>query len=107
MPDGGELRLEALPKVATLRRVDRRGQSFPIQNKSANYVEVTVSDTGVGINQEALPSIFNPFFTTKPQGSGLGLSIVYRIMTEHHGEIHVDSEPNKGTTFSVLLPTEE
>lgn len=107
MANGGELRLEALPKVTTLRRVDRRGNTFPIQNKSANYVEVTVSDTGSGISAEALPSIFNPFFTTKPQGSGLGLSIVYRIITEHHGEIHVDSEPDHGTTFSVLLPTEE
>ncbi len=107
MPDGGTLKLDAHPKVTTLHRVDRRGRPFTVQNKSALYVQVLLSDTGVGIQPSDLPSIFNPFFTTKPQGSGLGLSIVYRIMTEHNGDIQVNSEMNKGTTFSLLLPTEE
>ncbi len=107
MPHGGQLKLEAHPQVTTINRVDRRGRTFPIQKKSALYAEVFLSDTGIGIKPEAMPSIFNPFFTTKPQGAGLGLSICYRIITEHDGEIQVDSEENKGTTFKLLLPTED
>jgi PAS domain S-box-containing protein len=107
MPKGGDLRLVAHPKVATLQQVDRRGRAFPVKNKSANYVEATLTDTGEGIKPELLSSIFNPFFTTKPQGSGLGLAIVYRIMAEHEGDIQVESIVNKGTTFKLLLPTEE
>jgi PAS domain S-box-containing protein len=107
MPEGGELKLEASPKFTTIQPVDRRGRPFPVTNKSALYVEVKVSDTGAGIKPEDLPSIFNPFFTTKPQGSGLGISIVYRILTEHGGDIKVDSVLDKGTTFNLLLPTEE
>ena len=107
MPDGGKLTLDAHPKVTTLLQVDRRGRSFPIQNKSAQYAEIVLTDTGCGIKADALQSIFNPFFTTKPQGSGLGLSIVYRIITEHDGEIRVTSEENIGATFTLLLPTEE
>jgi len=107
MPNGGALTLKAIPKVTILNRLDRRGRTFPIENKSSLFVEVTLTDSGVGISEEDLSSIFNPFFTTKPQGSGLGLSIVYRIITEHDGDIQVESELNKGTTFKLLLPTEE
>jgi PAS domain S-box-containing protein len=107
MPNGGELKLEATPKVTTIHRVDRRGRSFPVQNRSALYAEVILSDTGQGIKPENMSSIFNPFFTTKPQGAGLGLSIVYRIMAEHKGDIQVDSTENVGTAFKLLLPTEE
>lgn len=107
MPDGGELRIEAEPTVTTISRVDRRGRPFPVKNKSALYARVRVSDTGYGIAPDDIPSIFNPFYTTKPQGSGLGLSIVYRIMQEHEGDIQVESVVNQGTTFTMLLPTEE
>lgn len=74
---------------------------------AGKYVEIAVSDTGTGIAQENLETIFDPFFTTKSQGTGLGLSIVYRILAAHHGEISVSSEVGEGTTFRVLLPTEE
>jgi len=107
MPRGGELNFDAYPKIMTLRKMDRRGRAFPFQNKSAPYVETNLKDTGEGITSEALNSIFNPFFTTKPQGAGLGLSIVYRIITEHDGDIQVESNPGNGTTFKLLLPTEE
>ncbi|MFQ6116234.1 MAG: PAS domain S-box protein, partial [bacterium] len=107
MPDGGQLNLEAYPKTTTIKRVDRRGRPFPVQNKSALYAEVNITDTGQGIKPEDLPSIFNPFFTTKRQGSGLGLSIVYRIIAEHEGDIQVESSLTKGTSFHLLLPTEE
>ncbi len=107
MAEGGELKLEAQPRVTTLQRVDRRGRPFPVKSQSALYAEVRLTDTGVGIQPEALSSIFNPFFTTKPQGAGLGLAIVYRIIAEHQGDIQVESEVNSGTTFKLLLPTEE
>jgi len=107
MPTGGELSLRVQPKMTTLNRVDRRGNVFPLHNKAAMYAEVLLSDTGCGIGPENLASIFNPFFTTKPQGSGLGLSIVYRIVAEHDGDIQVESLVGEGTTFKVLLPTEE
>lgn len=107
MPRGGDLKLESRSKITTIQRVDRRGRPFPVHPKSARYVEVLVSDTGAGIRPENLPSIFNPFFTTKPQGAGLGLAIVYRIITEHQGDIQVESVVDQGTTFKLLLPAEE
>jgi signal transduction histidine kinase len=68
---------------------------------------VTVSDTGRGIPSEDLPNIFRPFFTTKGNGTGLGLSLARRIVEEHHGRIEVESASGKGTTFSVTLPTRQ
>jgi signal transduction histidine kinase len=69
-------------------------------------VHVTVRDTGAGIAPEHLRKIFDPGFTTKGVGvgTGLGLSICYQIVRDHRGEILVDSEPGKGTTFTVVLP---
>jgi signal transduction histidine kinase len=68
---------------------------------------VTVSDTGRGIPPEHLPNIFRPFYTTKGNGTGLGLSLARRIVEEHHGQISVESSSGKGTTFSVLLPVRQ
>jgi hypothetical protein len=65
---------------------------------------ITVSDTGHGIPAEHLPNIFRPFYTTKGDGTGLGLSLAKRIIEEHHGRIEVESKLDKGTTFSVMLP---
>ena len=65
---------------------------------------VTVSDTGRGIPEERLPQIFRPFFTTRGNGTGLGLSQARRIVDEHRGQIGVTSAVGKGTTFEVLLP---
>jgi len=69
------------------------------------WLQVVVSDTGSGIAQNRLETIFDPFFTTKPSGLGLGLSIVYRIITEHGGDIRVQSKKGEGTTFTLRLPT--
>ena len=108
MPDGGTLRVTARNVVARPKRVERRGRAYrPDRRRERPFVQVTVSDTGLGIRSDHLQSIFDPFFTTKPQGTGLGLSIVYRIVEEHGGEIDVESELGKGTTFQILLPTEE
>ena len=73
------------------------------------FLEITISDTGGGISKEDQKDIFEPFFTTKAEGSGigLGLSVVYGIITNHNGSIEVESEVGKGTTFKVLLPIEE
>jgi signal transduction histidine kinase len=67
-------------------------------------VTVYVRDTGVGIKPEHLKRIFDLYFTTKPKGTGIGLSMVYRAIQMHDGEIEVQSTPGSGTTFKVLLP---
>jgi signal transduction histidine kinase len=67
-------------------------------------VEIAVIDRGTGIAREDRESIFNPFFTTKPNGVGLGLAIVAKIVDEHGGKIAVESEPGEGSVFRVLLP---
>jgi signal transduction histidine kinase len=85
MPSGGALRLKAGPS-------------------SRARVEVSVQDTGVGIAPEHLSKIFNLYFTTKERGTGIGLSMVYRIIQMHDGEVEVQSTPGRGTTFRVLLP---
>ncbi|MFQ3619768.1 MAG: ATP-binding protein [Spirochaetales bacterium] len=84
MPEGGILTLST----------DRKG----------DYVKLQVIDTGIGIPPEYLDKIFEPYFTTKEFGSGLGLTIVYKIVKEHQGEITVDSEPGKGTAVTIKLP---
>ena len=72
--------------------------------RRADSVVIWVIDHGSGIPAQNLENIFNPFFTTKPQGVGLGLPIVAKIIDEHQGRIDVESEENKGTTFEVTLP---
>jgi two-component system sensor histidine kinase HydH len=84
MPNGGRLRV----------RARRTGES----------AEVEVTDAGVGIAPENRESIFNPFFTTKPDGVGLGLAIVSKIIDDHGGKIAVESEVGVGTTFRISLP---
>ena len=69
-------------------------------------LEIRISDTGCGIPKRHLKDIFEPFFTTKEEGKGvgLGLSVVYGIVTRHRGAIKVESEPGQGTTFTIHLP---
>jgi PAS domain S-box-containing protein len=72
--------------------------------KPGQYVKVTITDKGIGIPKKYLVKIFDPFFTTKSTGHGLGLATCYSIIKRHDGFIDVDSEPGKGTTFSLYIP---
>jgi len=69
-----------------------------------NYIKIDLKDSGSGIDRNILPEIFNPYFTTKESGHGLGLSVVYSIITKHNGYIFVESETGMGTIFSIYLP---
>jgi two-component system sensor histidine kinase HydH len=71
---------------------------------SGSVAEIAIIDRGAGIDPRHVDSIFNPFFTSKPQGVGLGLAIVSTIMDEHGGKITVESELGKGSVFRVFLP---
>ena len=74
--------------------------------QEADWVDVTITDTGPGIPASILPEIFDPFFTTKEpgKGTGLGLSIVHKIVTKHNGTITVDTTGRQGTTFRLRFP---
>ena len=65
---------------------------------------IVIRDTGAGMSQETKSHIFDPFFTTKNEGTGLGLSLSYAIVKDHRGEIEVESEQGRGTTFRIRLP---
>lgn len=84
MPDGG---------ILNIRTKAEDGAIF-----------IRISDTGVGIPYENLQKVFEPYFTTKSNGTGLGLPMAYKVIKEHGGDIYVRSEPEKGTEFTLLLP---
>ena len=80
---------------------------FLTDNRHKKFVKITVKDNGTGIPPENIQKIFNPFFTTKKDGNGLGLSIVYMIIKNHKGHISLDSSPGKGTCLTIYLPAAE
>src|SRR5207253_4359961 len=70
-----------------------------------NSIEIAISDTGIGMNPEIRSRVFDPFFTTKGKaGMGLGLAVSYGIIRRHEGSVSVHSEPERGTSFRILLP---
>ena len=73
-------------------------------NSLEEKIEIIIKDNGSGIPKKHLPNIFNPYFTTKAKGTGLGLPIVHRIITDHHGQIFSESEEGIGTKMTILLP---
>lgn len=75
--------------------------------RAGQFVCLSISDSGHGIDQESVASIFEPFYTTKKSGTGLGLSVVYGIIKQHNGWINVYSQPGQGTTFDVFFPVLE
>lgn len=96
MPQGGRLRLEANNVFLS------KGNEFALP--TGRYIQLRIKDSGAGIPKETLENIFDPYFTTKPGGSGLGLASTYSIIKRHEGHIAVNSKPGKGTTFYLYLP---
>jgi two-component system sensor histidine kinase HydH len=84
MSDGGQLTVEVTPEAQGLR--------------------LTLQDTGAGILHEDMPYIFDPFFSTKPSGTGMGLTKVYQVISDHRGEIEINSVPGHGTAVTIRLP---
>ncbi|MBI5869478.1 MAG: GHKL domain-containing protein [Actinobacteria bacterium] len=92
--------------IDAIDRVDGKVRIMAVRLDEKN-VEIVVIDNGAGMEQEKLAKIFDPFFTSKKEGYGLGLFIVHNIITEYGGSISVDSYPGKGTTFTIVLPMKE
>jgi nitrogen fixation/metabolism regulation signal transduction histidine kinase len=90
--------LEAMPSGGTLRVTTR---ALP------RHAEIALSDTGAGLDEEQRRQLFRPYHTTKPGGTGLGLVIVQGIVSDHRGELDVQSQPGAGTTFLMRLPLRE
>ncbi len=95
MPQGGTLRLSA-----SLKQISKEWG----EGNKRFYVEIDVEDSGIGMEREVLENIFNPFFTTKDSGSGLGLMVAQGIVQDHEGWIEVTSEVGKGSQFKIYLP---
>jgi PAS domain S-box-containing protein len=96
MPDGG---------VVQIRLVNEDHEGDPVRAIAAgSYLRLEIADEGSGIKPDHLSRIFDPYFTTKSTGSGLGLAMVYSIVKKHEGHVEVDSELGRGTTFRILLP---
>jgi nitrogen-specific signal transduction histidine kinase/CheY-like chemotaxis protein len=102
MKNGGTMTIQSHLSPESEPLIDRR-QRIP-KLFSDVYNEIIFTDEGVGMDGHTMNSMYNPFFTTKTNGTGLGLSIVYQIILEHGGQITVDSQIGKGTTFKILLP---
>lgn len=93
--------------IANATEASRPGGTVALKTRPATGgVDVTIIDRGVGIDKIHMENIFNPFFTTKPTGVGLGLAIVSKIVDLHRARITVESEPGQGTTFRLWLPSE-
>ena len=96
MPDGGIIRISVSDYI-----VDDR---VPVPLPLGKYVRIVIEDQGIGIAREYLSRIFDPYFSTKKKGSGLGLATCYSIIRNHNGLITVDSEPGSGTTMTIYIP---
>ena len=99
MPTGGTIALDCSNYCLELSDI------IPVE--PGNYIKIAVKDQGVGIPNELLDKIFDPYFTTKQKGSGLGLAITHSIIKKHDGYITVDSELGLGATFTIFLPASE
>jgi signal transduction histidine kinase len=87
MPDGGQLQIKTC------------------QTNAPDGIQLTIKDTGTGIESTQMERIFEPFYSTRPEGLGLGLFISKKIIEQHDGQIEVESSPANGTTFHIWLPT--
>jgi PAS domain S-box-containing protein len=99
MPKGGIVQVKAENMVL------EEEQGLPV--KPGKYIRISIKDQGIGIAEKHLSKIFDPYFTTKKAGSGLGLATAYSIIKKHNGHISVDSRPGAGTTFDIYLPASD
>ncbi|HEY3822595.1 MAG TPA: PAS domain S-box protein [Polyangiaceae bacterium] len=99
MPGGGTLALRTRAV-----ELDEAFTTLHPWARAGAFAEITVTDTGVGMDGATMAHVFEPFFTTKREGTGLGLATVYGIVQQHGGFLHVESAPSAGTTFRVYLP---
>jgi len=103
--DGGLLKQAFLNLVLNAIQAMPAGGRLTVRSDlRPGGIEVQIADTGAGITPENRKKLFSPFFTTKKEGTGLGLAITFRIIQNHRGAIDVESEPGKGTTFTVRIP---
>jgi CheY-like chemotaxis protein len=96
MPEGGTVNVNAMNVTVSST------MNLPI--KDGEYIKIEISDTGIGINTKNISKIFDPYFTTKSNGSGLGLATSYSIINKHSGYISVESNQGDGTIFTIYLP---
>lgn len=98
MPEGGKIEIRAKNAI-----IDEK-YSLPILAKNGKYLEISIKDHGIGIPEKHFPKIFDPYFTTKQKGNGLGLAIAHTIIKNHNGHIYFESKIGIGTTFYIYLP---
>jgi len=99
MSEGGTIRITAE------NLMPEKIHEIPV--KPERYIRISIKDQGVGVAEKNLSKIFDPYFTTKQAGSGLGLAVSYSIIAKHNGHISVDSSPGAGTTFNIYLPASD
>lgn len=97
MPEGGTIELQCTNVVDMVKET-------LLTAHQGNYVRINITDNGIGVSEQIIDKIFDPYFSTKQQGHGLGLAISYSIIHKHDGYLTVKSTPGKGTTFSIFLP---
>jgi signal transduction histidine kinase/ActR/RegA family two-component response regulator len=98
MPDGGKI-------LISCYNVEDKGEECPMVGSDARFVCIKIEDSGIGIPAEIVDKVFDPYFTTKQEGSGLGLAVCHSIISKHGGYLTVKSQPGSGTTFFVCLPS--
>jgi signal transduction histidine kinase len=107
MTAGGRLTIRTgtgVPRPLTHTEATSHADPIGPADASQPFVFIAVSDTGTGMTPAQLDSLFTPFFTTKEKGNGLGLALTHKIIEEHQGRLHVESQFGVGSTFTILLP---
>ncbi len=99
MPDGGSIRLRGENVILP--------PDNPYSLTTGSYIRLTIEDQGLGIRADHLKKVFDPYFTTKQKGSGLGLAVAYSVITKHDGQLTVDSRLGEGTSFTIILPASD